>query len=223
MHTANTSGHLGSRETVILSAGFWLVGVTVAVTAASCLMNMEFSIQFLVWIIGAAFGAVALLAMEWPRALRHAGSVPAGRLRTLLLFNMPFAYALGSQVCGTGLKACGPLCHATNLAGIGLSAALAYRVHRGQSIAGLLVPLIVVSLVPHCVCNAPVNVLWHKVFAGTAPTCGVVPLAAVLFSLTALLGLRTRASAGLAAAMLAVIAFIAIGNPLVGFPWRGCV
>lgn len=223
MTTNSSVKPIDSRELMALTVGFWLAGVTVAATAASYLLNMTFSIQVLVWIIGAAFGAVALIALEWPRALSHAGTAAHGRLRTLLLVSLPLAYALGSQVCGTGLRACGVLCHATNLAGIGLGATVAYRVSRGQSIVVPLGLLIAVSLVPHCVCDAPVNVLWREVFAGTAPTCEVVPLAAALFSVAALRGVRTGASALLAGAMLVVIVFIAVGNPMFGFPWQGCV
>jgi hypothetical protein len=136
---------------------------------------------------------------------------------------MPMAFVLGSQVCGTGLKACTVACHVTNIASIALAGTTAIRAHRGRSVAPTLIPLIVVALVPHCVCSAPVNVIWHGVFGGYAPTCGMVPMAAVLFSVAALKGARPRLSATLTAVMLGVIAFMAVGNPLIGFPWEGCV
>ncbi len=127
--------------------GFVLVGLAVAVTATIYVLSMTFRPQWLVWGVGAAFAAVALLALEWPRALRRVGQAPDGRLRVALLLSMPLAFILGSQVCGVGLKGCTALCHATNLAAIGLA-------------------------------------------GGT---------------------------------MLGVIVFMAVGNPLVGFPWEGCV
>jgi hypothetical protein len=206
-----------------LWVGFLLVGVAIGVTALSYVQNMRFPLQWLVWGVGAAFGAVALLALEWPRAYRDAADVPEGGLRWFLLASMPLAFVLGSQVCGVGLKACGVLCHGTNLVAIVLAGATAYRMHRGKSIGVTLVPLVIVALVPHCVCHAPVNTLWHSALGGVAPTCGLVPLAAVLFSVSALRGARPRASAGLSMMMLGMIVFMAVGNPLIGFPWRGCV
>jgi hypothetical protein len=58
---------------------------------------------------------------------------------------------------------------------------------------------------------------------GAAPTCQVMPLAVTLFSISALRGVRVRHSAALAGVMLVVITFIAVSNPLLGFPWKGCV
>lgn len=223
METVVEQSGLEPRELRTLYAGFLLVGLAVAVTAASYVLNMTFSVQWLVWVIGFAFAAVALLSLEWPRGFRATGDAPEGSLRSFLLLSMPLAYVLGSQICGTGLKACGPLCHATSFAGIVLAGATAFRLHRGQSIGLFLIPLIAVSLIPHCTCSAPVNVLWHGMLGGVAPTCGLVPLAAVLFAVSALRGVRTPVSATLAGALLAMIAFIAVGNPLIGFPWEGCV
>jgi hypothetical protein len=205
------------------SIGFILVGLGVSVTAVSYVLNMTFPLQWLVWSLGAAFAAVALLAFAWPRSFRRLEAMPDGRLRLFLLFSMPLAFVLGSQVCGVGLKACTVACHVTNIAAIGLAGATAFRLHRGRAIGPTLIPLIVVALVPHCVCHAPVNVIWHGIFGGYAPTCGLVPMAAALFSVAALKGARTRLSATMTAAMLGVIAFMAVGNPLIGFPWEGCI
>jgi hypothetical protein len=224
MDTTLGQSDLGPLESRTLLAGFVLVGLAIAVTAVSYVSNMTFRYQWLVWGLGAAFAAVALLALEWPRGLRRVSAqLPQGRLRQFLLLAMPLSFMLGSQVCGTGLKGCTVLCHATNLAAIGLAGATAFRVHRGLSLGPTLIPLVVVALVPHCICAAPVNVLWHGVLGGYAPTCGLVPLAATLFSISALRGMRTRASAVLSMAMLGVIVFIAVGNPVMGFPWEGCV
>jgi hypothetical protein len=55
------------------SIGFILVGLGVAVTAVSYVLNMTFPLQWLVWTLGAAFAAVALLAFEWPRSFRRFG------------------------------------------------------------------------------------------------------------------------------------------------------
>jgi hypothetical protein len=60
-------------------------------------------------------------------------------------------------------------------------------------------------------------------FGGVSPTCNMVPLAVTLFSVTALRGIRPRASATLSGVLTGMIVFMAVGNPLVGFPWTGCV
>ena len=83
--------------------------------------------------------------------------------------------------------------------------------------------LVVVSLIPHCVCHAPINTIWHNVLAGYSPVCDAVPLAVTLFSVSALRGVRTRYSAALAGLLVGVIIFIVVGNPVFGFPWSGCV
>jgi len=97
------------REVRTLYTGFLLVGLAVAVTAVSYVLNMTFSVQWLVWVIGFAFAAVALLSLEWPRGFCATGRAPRGKFRFFLLLSMPLAYVLGSQICGTGLNACGPL------------------------------------------------------------------------------------------------------------------
>jgi hypothetical protein len=65
--------------------------------------------------------------------------------------------------------------------------------------------------------------IFHSLLGGYAPTCYVIPLAATLFAVAALRGIRTRWSAGLVGVLLAVTVFIVVGNPLFGFPWQGCV
>jgi hypothetical protein len=204
--------------------GFWLAGLVIGVTAVSYALNMTFRYQFLVLVIGIAFAAVALLALEWPRALRGpAGEVPRGGLRQFLVVAIPLAFVLDSQICGLGLKACSVVCNVISVALIGLGVVIAYRLYRDQPIGALLVPMVILGLVPHCVCEAPINTIWHAILGGYAPTCQVMPLVAMLFSIAALRGRRTLLSAALVALMLVVIAFIAVGNPLFGFPWRGCV
>ena len=136
---------------------------------------------------------------------------------------MPLACVLGSQVCGLGLASCGIACTVINLSLIGLSTAPAIRIHRGQPIGAFLIPIVILALTPHCVCEAPINTIWHSVLGGYSPTCNMVPLAVTLFAVSALKGVRPRASAALAGMMLGMIVFMAVGNPLVGFPWPGCV
>jgi hypothetical protein len=64
---------------------------------------MTFVCQWLVWIIGIAFAGVALITLEWTRALRGPISdAPTGWLRSALLVSIPLTYVLGSQVCGLG-------------------------------------------------------------------------------------------------------------------------
>lgn len=113
--------------------------------------------------------------------------------------------------------------HITNLLLIGLAVVTAIRLHRGQSVGTVLIPMIVIALIPHCVCHAPINVLWHRMLGGVAPTCEMMPLAAALFSISALRGIRPRRSAGLVAVLFIVMVFIIVGGLLFGFPWTGCV
>ncbi len=223
METTITRTGLKPLEIRTVSVGFLLIGIVIAVTAVSYVLNMTFPYQWLVWGVGAAFAAVALLAFEWPRAFRRPGEVPDGRLRQFLLLAMPLAFLLGSQVCGLGVKACTAVCNVINLSLIGLATVTAIRLHRGQSVGAFLVPLVVLGLVPHCVCDAPINVLWHPMLGGLSPTCNVVPLAVVLFSLSALRGVRPHSSTALVVVLLGMIVFMAAGNALFGFPWQGCV
>lgn len=211
-------------ESQVLRVGFWLAGIVIAVTALSYVQNMTYRIQLLVWVIGIAFAAVALLALEWPRALQGpAGELPQGAVRQLLLLAMPLAFALDSQICGLGLKSCTWVCNLISVALIGLSALTAVRLYRGQSVSLLLALIVILGLVPHCVCDAPINVIWHRLLGGYAPTCQVIPLTATLFSVSALRGRRVAWSAAMVVVLLVVIAFIVVGNPLFGFPWQGCV
>jgi hypothetical protein len=104
MTTAVAQTELKPLEVRTLIIGFILVGITVAVTAVSYLLNMTFVYQWLVWIIGIAFAGVALITLEWTRAFRSpAGEEPKGWLRTALLVSIPLAYVLGSQVCDLGV------------------------------------------------------------------------------------------------------------------------
>jgi len=223
MESGNSAARLRPLENRVAMAGLLLAGVVIAVTAVSYVWHSPFRIRWLVWTVGVAFAAVALLAMEWPRAWRHPGrDIPRGRLRQFLLLALPLSFVLDSQICGLGLKACTFACHAISWSLIVLSSVTAVRIHQGKPIAPLLVVLLALGLAPHCVCHAPINVIWHNAL-GAAPTCQVMPLAATLFSISALRGVRPKTSTALAGLMLVVIAFIAVSNPLFGFPWRGCV
>lgn len=210
-------------EVRTVMVGLILAGLAIAITGVSYILNMTFSLQWLVWVVGLAFVVVGCLTMEWPRGFRDPGEVPKGTLRSVLLLAMPLAFVVSSQVCGLGLRACNAVCHLTNLALIVLAVVTAIRLHRGQSAGLFLIPIVVVSLIPHCVCHAPINVLWHRVLGGLAPTCEMVPLAAALFSVSALRGVRTRYSTALVAVLFIVMVFIIVGGLLFGFPWQGCV
>jgi hypothetical protein len=211
-------------EVRALIVGFVLVGLAVALTTVSYLLNMTFVYQWLVWIIGIAFAGVALIFLEWTRAFRGPTTDgPTGWLRNVLLISIPLAYVLGSQVCGLGLASCGAACTAVNLSLIGLGTATSYRISRGQSIGWFLIPMVILGLTPHCVCAAPINTIWQSVLGGYSPTCNKVPLAVTLFSIAALKGVRTRASATISGVLSGMIVFTAVGNPLFGFPWSGCV
>jgi predicted neutral ceramidase superfamily lipid hydrolase len=224
METGEARTDMEPLEKQVVRVGFWLAGLVIAVTAVSYLLNMTFRYQFLVWVIGIAFAAVALLALEWPRSFSGPlGEVPGGGLRQFLVLAIPLAFVLDSQICGLGLKACSVVCNVISVALIGLGALIASRLYRDQPIGALLVPMVILGLIPHCVCDAPINVIWQRLLGGYAPTCQVIPLTATLFSISALRGRRTLWSAALVVVLLVVIAFIAVGNPLFGFPWQGCV
>ena len=185
---------------------------------------MTFVYQWLVWIIGIAFAGVALIALEWTRAFRSpAQEAPQGWLRNVLLISIPLAYVLGSQVCGLDLASCGAACTAINLSLIGLGTATSYRLYRGQSIGWFLIPMIILGLTPHCVCEAPINTIWHNILGGYSPTCNMVPLGVTLFSVAALKGVRPKASAVISGVLSGMIIFMAVGNPLISFPWSGCI
>jgi hypothetical protein len=223
---SNTTEQTGvkSLEKRTIVVGFLLAGIVIGVVAVSYVLYSPFPIKILVWVIGVAFAGVALLAIEWPRAFRGLpGKVPTGGLRTFLILAIPIAFVLDSQICGLGLKACTVVCHVLTYSLIGLATVTAVQLYRGKSAGPFLVPMVVLSLIPHCVCQAPINTVFHSVLGGYAPTCYVIPLTATLFSISALRGVRTRWSAALVGVLLAVTLFIAVGNPLLGFPWQGCV
>jgi hypothetical protein len=224
MTTTVAQSELKPLEVRTLIVGFILVGIAVAVTTISYLLNMTFAYQWLVWIIGIAFAGVALITLEWTRAFRSpAGEAPKGWLRTALLVSIPLAYVLGSQVCGLGLASCGAACTAINLSLISLGTATSYRLYRGKSIGWFLIPMVILGLTPHCVCEAPINTIWQTVLGGYSPTCNMVPLAVTLFSVAALKGVRTKVSSALSGVLSGMIVFMAVGNPLFSFPWSGCV
>ena len=223
MTTAKIRSDVSPLETRTLSVGFLLVGLAIALTTVCFVSILSLSYLWLVWGVGGAFAAVALLTFEWPRALRRPGRAPMRGLRWFLLLCIPLAFVLSSQVCGLGLRACNTVCHITNLALIGLGTVTAVRLHRGKFVAPFLIPMIVVGLIPHCVCPAPINLSWHGMLGGVAPTCEMIPLGATLFAVAGLRGVRPRSSTFLVAALFGVMAFIIVGGLLFGFPWQGCV
>ncbi len=213
-----------SLEVRTIQVGFMLAGLIIAVTGISYLLNMEFQYQWLVWIIGIAFVGVGLITAEWLQAYRRPqGDAPKGRLRVFLLLAMPLSYLIDSQICGLGLKACNTTCHILSYLLLILAAIVAVQLYRGKTVVPFLIPTIILSVVPHCTCHAPINTIWHSLFGGVAPTCFVMPLAVFLFSLTALRGFRVRLSIMFVGLILIVIAFCVVGNALFGFPWQGCI
>jgi hypothetical protein len=206
-----------------LSLGLILCGLAIAITGVSYIGNMLFDLQWLVWVVGLAFVAVGLLTMVWPVVLRKRAEPPRGRLQLTLLVAIPLAFVVSSQVCGLGLRACNGACHAINLALIGFAVWTSFRLYRNQPIGALLLVMIVISLIPHCVCLAPINTLWHSMLADVAPTCEMMPMTAALFSVAALRGIQTRSSIGLISILFVVMVFIIAGGLLFGFPWQGCV
>lgn len=224
MNDLSDQKDLKSIEVRTIQVGFVLAGLVIAVTGVSYLLNMEFQYQWLVWIIGIAFISVGLITLEWMRAFSGIqGDKPKGGLRIFLLLAIPLSYIIDSQICGLGLKACNTTCHVFSYLLLVLATAIAIQLYRNKSVVLFLIPAVILSLIPHCTCHAPINTIWHSIFGGVAPTCFVMPLAVVLFSLTALRGFRTRLSTVFVALMLIVITFCAVGNAFFGFPWPGCV
>ncbi len=212
-----------SLERRVAVVGLVLVAVAIAVTAGSYARNMTFQYQWLVWVITAVFVAVAILAFELPLAWRRTEEAPAGMQRRFLVASIPLAFIVSSQVCGLGLRACSTLCHVTNFSLIALGAVMAIQLYRRRSVVPLLIPMVVLSLAPHCVCNAPINVVWHGMLGGFSPACEMIPLGATLFALASVRGVRPRWNTTLAVAMLVIMVFISVGGALFGFPWGGCV
>ena len=224
METTFTQTGLKPLETRTISVGLILAGLATVITGVSYIMNMAFPYQWLVWGVGLAFIVVGGLTIEWPRAFRRPGEdIPEGRFRQVLILSIPLAFVVSSQICGLGLRGCNAVCHVTNLALIGLSAVTSIRLYRDKSVAPILIPIVVLSLVPHCVCHAPINILWHGMLSGYSPTCEMMPMAATLFSVMALRGIRPRLSTTLVAVLFGVMIFIIVGGSLFGFPWQGCV
>jgi hypothetical protein len=205
------------------SVGLVLAGVAIAVTGLSYLANSPFPVRGLVWLIGVAFVAVGLLTIVWPATLRRTGEAPRGGLRTFFLVSMPLAFVVSSQVCGIGLQACNATCHLTNVVLIVLAIIAAVLLARGRSVGWLLIPVVVIALIPHCVCLAPINTLWHRFLGGAAPTCEMIPLAITLFAVAGVRGSLPRSNAFLIVLLFVVMVFIIVGGLLWGFPWRGCV
>ncbi len=224
MNDSSNLAGLSSLEKRTAQVGCVLTGLIIAVTGISYLLNMEFKIQWLVWVMGVAFICVGIVCLEWIRAYSHVpGDLPKGGLRLFLLVAIPLSYLLDSQICGLGLKACNTVCHIFSYLLFVLAVLIAFKLFQGKSVGLLLIPTVVLSVIPHCTCHAPINGIWQNLFGGAAPTCFIMPLAVVLFSLAALRGLRTRFSSFLVILMLIVITFIVIGNALLGFPWEGCI
>jgi hypothetical protein len=136
---------------------------------------------------------------------------------------MPLAFVLGSQVCGIGLSACTVYCNIFTLISIDWATLIAVQIYRGKKVGILLIPILILGLFPHCICHAPINVIWKQIFNGYSPTCGMVPTAVVLFAVTTLKGIRPKLGTIMVLALLGIIVFMAVGNYFFGFPWHGCV
>ena len=210
-------------ERIFLTVGLILSGLAIAITGVSYLMHMTFDYQWLVWLIGIAFIVVGILIIESPRGFSTPGDIPSGKFRLLLLFSMPLAFIVSSQVCGLGFRACNLTCHLTNLALIVLAALVAFRLHRSQSFSLILPAIIVIGLLPHCSCLAPINTLWHDILGGVAPTCEMIPLSIILLAVLALRGVRSKFNTMIIIILFVVMIFIIVGGSLFSFPWQGCV
>jgi hypothetical protein len=211
-------------EILTIRTGFILAGAIIAITGISYGMHSPFYIRPLVWLIAIVFVGVGLISLEWPRAFGGSpGEVPKGNQKLFLLAAIPFSFILDSQICGLGLMACTITCNVISFATIALALILVFRINQNKPVAIVLIPIVILSVIPHCICDAPINTIWHNLFNGVAPTCYIIPLVTTLFALTAMRGRRSRLSTILVVVMLIITLFIAVGNPLFGFPWEGCV
>ncbi|MEE9456500.1 MAG: hypothetical protein V3W11_05050 [bacterium] len=223
METTTRYSEMKPLERWAASVGLVLAGVAIAVTGVSYIANSPFPVRGLVWLIGVAFVAVGLLTVVWPAALRRTGEAPKGGLRTFFLVSIPLAFIVSSQVCGIGLRACNATCHITNVVLIVLAVIAAVLLARGRPVGWFLVPMVFIALIPHCVCLAPINTLWHRFLCGAAPTCEMIPLAITLFAVAGVRGSLPRSNAVLITLLFVVMLFIIVGGLLWGFPWGGCV
>ncbi|UCH78924.1 MAG: hypothetical protein JSU81_02955 [Candidatus Coatesbacteria bacterium] len=223
METTTGYSRMKPLERGVASVGLVLAGVAIAVTGVSYIANSPFPVRALVWLIGVAFVAVGLLTIVWPATLRRTGEAPRGGLRTFFLASIPLAFIVSSQVCGIGLQACNVTCHLTNAVLIVLAIIAAVLLARGWSVGWLLIPVVIIALIPHCVCLAPINTLWHSFLCGAAPTCEMIPLTITLFAVAGMRGSLPRSNAFLIVLLFVVMVFIIVGGLLWGFPWRGCV
>jgi hypothetical protein len=208
-------------ETRVVAIAFWLSGIVIGVAAVSYVLYSPFPIEVLVWVVGAVFAGLALLSFEWPWAFRSLPrEVPEGGRQAFLLLSIPAGYILAPVLCGPGLKTCTPLGVALGLSLMGLAWVTALRLYEGESVGHLLVPMAVLSLVPHCVCPAPTNMVLRSVFGGYAPNSFVLPLVTTLFAVAGSRGVRTRWSTRLVAVLLAVNIAVLVGSHFLGFPWE---
>jgi hypothetical protein len=223
MEETNPEKSINKLEVWGVTTGLILAGLAIVITGISYILNMNFTYQWLVWVVGLAFVVVGLLTIEWSRGFKNRGQIPDATLRKILIFSIPLAFVLSSQVCGLGFRACNALCHITNTSLIVLGIVVAYRLFRDQAIGFFLWPMIIIALIPHCVCHAPINTIWHSILGGVAPTCEMMPLAASFFAVVALRGVRPHLTTVLVAVIFGVMVFIIVGGLLFGFPWQGCV
>lgn len=223
MKTMTETGSFDKWEIPVMMTGFILAGIAIVITGVSYLIYMEFKQEWLVWLIGGAFIVVGLVTVTWARELRTDNATPRGTPHILLILTIPVAFIISSQVCGLGLRACNSVCHITNFSLILLGLITTYRLYRGHKIGLLLLPMVVIGLIPHCVCHAPINTVWHGFMSGVAPTCEMMPVAASLFVVASMRGIRNRISISMVLVLLVVMVFIIAGGLFWGFPWQGCV
>lgn len=208
-------------EVRVAAIGFVLSGIVIGVAAVSYALYSPFPIEFLVWVVAAVFAGLALLALEWPRAFRSVQrQVPEGKRQAFLLLSIPATYILAPTLCGIGLETCTAVGVFLSLSLMGLAWLTCLRLYEGESVGHLLAAMVVLSLVPHCVCDAPTNTILRSVFGGYAPNSFVLALTTTLFAVGGLRGVRPQWSARLVAVLLAVNIVVLVGSMFVGFPWE---
>ena len=223
MENSEVQGRLSKLEEKTLIVGLILSGIAIIFTAASYVVSITFSAMWLVWLVGLVFAAVGFSVLESVGGFENVSKLPEGNHRKILIYSIPASFILSSQTCGLGLQACSIACHVINILLILIALFIAYRIQKGQKAGIILAPLVVIAMIPHCICNTPINSLWHSLFNGVSPVCELLPLTASLLAISALHGIRPRSKSTLAAIIFVLMLLIIVGGLMFGFPWQGCV
>ena len=82
---------------------------------------MEFPYRWLIWLIVIAFAAVAILSLSWPALFNVSDDRLTKKMQQILLWSIPLAFIMSSQLCVLGLKGCNAACSIINISLIGIA------------------------------------------------------------------------------------------------------